>query len=42
MLTQEILEIIAVSKSLSRQEGMGSLPKGRERPQKGHTVQLPL
>lgn len=37
MLIQERLEIIAVPKSLSRQERMGPLPKGRERPQKGQS-----
>ena len=39
MLTQERLEIIAVPKSLNRQEGMSPLHKGRRRAPIGHTVQ---
>ena len=42
MLTQERLEIIAVPKSLNRQEGMSPLHKGRRRSLIGHTVQWPL
>lgn len=42
MLIQGRLEIIAVPESFSRQEGMGPLLKGRERPQKGQAVQSAL